>query len=131
MAKSKAGGGINSRVNVAPRVRTGERGRAINPGGVGQIGQSQGDHVTNKNKTLRGSVEPVRGDLRPAGSPGSVPLGNAVALNVGRGGPGAGRKLYGQSGMQGQHGTASPGNPPSKSTDILRQFGPDYKAPGR
>ena len=39
-------------------------------------------------------------------------------------GPGAGREVM-RSGGQGQHGAANPGNAPAKSTDILRQFGPD------
>jgi hypothetical protein len=38
-----------------------------------------------------------------------VPLGNELTTNVGKGGPGAGRTLYGKSGMQGQHGPSAPG----------------------
>jgi hypothetical protein len=34
----------------------------------------------------------------------SVPFGNEVALNVGKGGCGTGRTLYGQAGTQGTHG---------------------------
>jgi hypothetical protein len=127
MAKSKPGGGINSRVNVQPRVRTGSGAKGVSPGWVGQQGQAQGDHITN-----RAASTNYRGEPRLSGQNFQpVKFGNEVALNVGRGGPGSGRKLYGQGGTQGQHGTTSPGNPPSKSTDILRQFGPDYKAPGR
>jgi hypothetical protein len=55
-----------------------------------------------------------------------VPFGNEVALNVGKGGPGAGREVM-SCGSQGQHGSAAPGNAPAKNTDILRQFGPDYR----
>jgi hypothetical protein len=33
-----------------------------------------------------------------------VKFGNELATNVGKGGPGTGRTLYGQSGLQGQHG---------------------------
>jgi hypothetical protein len=40
-----------------------------------------------------------------------VPFGNEVALNVGKGGCGTGRTLYGQSGVQGVHGSANPGEP--------------------
>jgi hypothetical protein len=30
-------------------------------------------------------------------------------------------------GSQGVHGATNPGNAPAKNTDILRQFGPDYR----
>jgi hypothetical protein len=39
-------------------------------------------------------------------------MGNSVALNVGKGGVGTGRVLYGQCGSQGTHGPTAPGNPP-------------------
>jgi hypothetical protein len=43
-----------------------------------------------------------------------------VALNVGGGGCGTGRTLYGQSGSQGQHGSVNPGNPPpNRQRDAL------------
>jgi hypothetical protein len=38
-----------------------------------------------------------------------VPFGNAVALNVGKGGCGTGRTIYGQAGSQGTHGTPAQG----------------------
>jgi hypothetical protein len=57
-------------------------------------------------------------------------MGNKVALNVGKGGPGAGRTLYGKSGVQGQHGSVNPGQSRlGAGGDILREFGPDV--PGR
>jgi hypothetical protein len=57
-------------------------------------------------------------------------LGNQVAGNVGGGGPGKGRVLYGQSGLQGQHGAPAPGNPrPVPSEHIISSFGPDYRKP--
>ena len=129
MAKNRSGhrpgGGIASRVNVQPKIRTGAGNRGVSVGATGQLGQKQGDHTT----ALGGGRTSYRGEgpihqgaaLRPA------PLGNAKALDVGKGGCGTGRTLYGQAGVQGQHGAAAPGNPPAKSTDILRQFGPDYK----
>jgi hypothetical protein len=56
------------------------------------------------------SPQIARGRVSEAtGTPGSVPLGNAVAGNVGKGGPGTGRKLYGKSGSQCQTGPANPG----------------------
>jgi len=104
MAKGRSGGGITSKNVTRQGVRTGMPGREINPRGVSQIGSSIGNHSTEKAKILRGGVEPVRGALRPPGTPGAVPLGNQAALNVGKGGVGSGRTLYGQCGTQGQHG---------------------------
>ena len=120
--KGSGGGGYGSRQHVEKPVKTGTGSRSARPAGVAQIGIGQGDHITNKSDTgYRG--EPLHNDrtFQP------VPFGNEVALNVKGGGPGAGRTLYGQSGLQGQHGQANPGNAPAKNTDILRQFGPDYR----
>ena len=84
-----AGGGINSNKRVEKPVRTGQRAEEVRHQGVSQIGQQMGNKITDRRGTVSGSVEKVRGELRPAGTPGSVPLGNAVAGNVGKGGPGA------------------------------------------
>jgi hypothetical protein len=124
MAKqtSKAGGGINSKNVRSVPVRVGERGCEIRPQGVSQIGSSMGDHGTDGPKLLRKSVEPVHGAYRPAGSPGGVPLGNEVALNVGKGGVGTGRTVM-RSGSQGQHGSANPGSPaPGANKPIFPGF---------
>jgi hypothetical protein len=101
MAKAK-GGGITGKNVIRPGVRTGQPAREMRPAGVSQIGSSMGNHATQTGKVLRGAVEPIAGRAKP-----SVPLGNDVALNVGKGGPGAGRTLYGQSGTQGQYGSVS------------------------
>jgi hypothetical protein len=128
MAKSRSGGGITGK-NVTQRpVRTGQRARAINERGVSQIGSNMGNHVTDRRQIVN-PVERTRGELRPSRTPGSIPLGNEVAGNVGKGGCGTGRVLYGQCGSQQQYGSAAPGSAPAKNTDILRQFGPDV--PGR
>jgi hypothetical protein len=89
----RPGGGIGSRVNVEKSVRVGQRAEEIRHQGVAQIGSSLGDHATDHRHSLGKSIEPVRGSLRPAGSPGSVPL------NVGCGGPGTGRDVQ-RSGTQ-------------------------------
>jgi hypothetical protein len=39
-------------------------------------------------------------------------MGNEIALNVGKGGPGTGRTLYGQCGTQGQHPNGNPNGKP-------------------
>ena len=121
MARSKAGGGIRSRVVTQKPVRTGERARAMSPKGVSQIGSSLGNHVTER-RQLVNPVERVRGQLKPSGGPGGIPLGNEVAKNVGKGGCGTGRVLYGQSGTQRMHGSANPGSP-TQRRDILSEFG--------
>ncbi len=102
-------GGLKSRNVVAKPVRTGVGARAIRPGGAGQIGISQGSHITERGETnYRGAKFYGDAAMNP------VKYGNEIATNVGKGGPGAGRVLYGQSGLQGQHGKATPGaNRPS------------------
>jgi hypothetical protein len=50
---------------------------------------------------------------------GTVPLGNEVAKNVGRGGAGTGRKLYGQSGSQQQYGAPEGKPAPKGGRDAL------------
>jgi hypothetical protein len=108
MASNRSGhrpaGGYGSKQIVRPPVRTGQRAQQMHQSGVSQIGESVGDHITKRGGSSGYRGDPVRGGLRPAGSPGSVALGNQVAGNVGGGGPGKGRTLYGQSGVQGMHG---------------------------
>jgi hypothetical protein len=117
----RPGGGIASRQRVEKPVRMGANAREMRPQGVSQIGSSMGNRVTNSGRILPGAVEPVRGKALPAGL--SVPLGNQVATNVGRGGPGAGRVLYGKSGTQSQHGPVNPGLPrPGAGGEIFPGF---------
>jgi hypothetical protein len=95
---AKAGGGIGSNKLVRPGVRTGAGREGIRPGHAGQIGTALGNHTTDG--TVRGSpVEPMTLGAQPI----SAKLGNEVALNVGRGGPGAGRDVH-RSGSQATHG---------------------------
>jgi hypothetical protein len=112
-----SGGGIGMNKNVQPSVRTGSGSRGTHPGGVAQLGQHVGDKATHGNSKGSG----YRGEpLHNNRSFQPVPFGNEVAGNVGRGGPGAGRTLYGQSGQQGMHGAANPGNPrPNPRRDAL------------
>jgi hypothetical protein len=105
---SGAGGGINSRQRVEKPVKYGVNARAINERGVSQIGQSMGNHITEGRRKVDGAVEKVRGELRPAGGPGGIKLGNELAGNVGKGGPGVGREVM-RSGAQGVHGQPNPG----------------------
>ena len=120
-----SGGGYGSRILTERPVRTGSGSRGTNPGGVGQIGNMQGSHVT------RGEDSNYRGDpLHRGPSFQPVPFGNQVALNVGKGGPGTGRDVH-ASGSQGVHGGTNPGNPRAvPGRDLLSDFGPDYRRPG-
>jgi hypothetical protein len=118
---SKAGGGIRSK-NVTQRpVRYGDRAREMHPKGVSQIGTQRSNHSTNSSKILRKDVEPVRGEQRPRGGPGGIALGNEVARNVGKGGPGAGRMVH-ATGSQSQHGPVA-AMPAAQGRDILSEFG--------
>jgi hypothetical protein len=98
--------------------RLGQPAKGRNAGHVGQYGIKQGDHITHPtNNQLN-----YRGEPRFTSPPFNAgqQLGNANAASMaGRGGPGAGRKIYGQAGTQGQHGPANPGNAPAKNHDIL------------
>ena len=117
--------GPESKNVVKTPVKTGAGSKGISPGWVNQRGNLIGDHATTPDGRsatgYRGEQKFTDQNFQP------VKFGNELATNVGKGGPGAGRTLYGQSGQQGCHGTPAPGNAPAKSTDILRQFGPDYR----
>ena len=106
MTRGSGGGGYHSRQHVEKSVRTSTGSRGTRPAGVAMFGTIQGDHVTNKDSTGY-TGEPLHGgrSFQP------VKFGNEVALNVGKGGPGTGRTLYGQSGSQGCHGQPASGNP--------------------
>jgi hypothetical protein len=65
-----------------------------------------GNKATDHAGRLKGGVEEVVGTRKPI----SVPLGNEVALNVGKGGPGTGRDCH-ATGSQGVHGSVNPGQP--------------------
>jgi hypothetical protein len=120
---SKAGGGINSRQHKSVGVRTGAPRQGKNVRAVSQIGQNMGNHSTNRREMMpeRKVVERVKG---PQGI--SVPLGNSLATNVGSGGPGKGRVLYGQSGSNQTYGPVA-GSPKPQGRDILSEFGGESK----
>jgi len=88
-----SGGGIQTNKLVRPSVRTGQPYKGTSPGAADQLGQSTAFKKEN--------VEVGRAYT-------GSPLGNQVALNVGKGGPGTGRTLH-QCGSQGQHGSPNGG----------------------
>jgi hypothetical protein len=110
----KPAGGIKSRVNVSPGVRTGSGSKGISEGWVGQKGQPVGNHITDdKNTGYTGEKKFTGQNFQP------VKFGNEVALNVGKGGCGTGRTIY-ASGSQGTQGSVNPGNPrPNPQHDAL------------
>jgi hypothetical protein len=112
----KGNQGISSKNLVHPKVRTGTGSRGTHPGGVAQLGQHTGDHTTNRpgSTGYRGEPPHNNRNFNP------VKYGNELATNVGRGGPGTGRTLYGQAGSQGCHGQPAAGNPPpNRQRDAL------------
>ena len=113
-----SGGGIGMNKNVQPSVRTGSGSKSTRPAGVAQIGASQGNHITNKSET------DYRGERlhNPERNFNPVKFGNELALNVGKGGCGTGRTLYGQCGSQGTYGAVNPGSPrPNPQHDAHEQ----------
>src|SRR5262249_53256964 len=115
----KPWGGPSSKNVVRPNVRTGTGSRGPRPAGTAMIGIMYGDKATHGDPKGTG----YRGErLHNDRSFQPVPFGNQVALNVGKGGCGTGRTLYGQAGSQGTHGAPNPGNPrPNTHRDALEQ----------
>jgi hypothetical protein len=106
-----SGGGIGMNKNVERPVRTGAGSKGISEGWVSQRGNKVGNHITDdKNTGYTGEPKFSGKNFQP------VKFGNEVALNVGKGGCGTGRTLYGQSGSQGTHGSTNPGMPGLPST---------------
>jgi len=122
MAKTLSGGGITSNKLVREGVRGGSPNlTAYSPRGVSQLGISQGSTLSKTGAfTTQNSALPLSdGQQRDF-----VPLGNQLATNVGGGGPGTGRTLYGQGGTQQMHGAPVQGSSPAPK-DFLSQFGPE------
>ena len=114
---NQKGGGYGSRQHVGKPVRTGTGPRSARPAGVSQLGQMQGDHSTAHGGAPTGyKGEKLHHDNRTFQP---VKFGNELATNVGKGGPGTGRTLYGQSGQQGTHGATNPGSPRPQGRGIL------------
>lgn len=115
MTKGSGGGGYGSRPHVEKPIRTGTGASRMRPSGVAQIGQRQGNHFTDGSGGGPGSSSygGININAGPMGGVGAVKLGNEVALNVGKGGPGTGRTVM-KTGSQGSHGAPSYGSPMPK-----------------
>ena len=116
----KPGGGIASRQRKEVGYRQGAQRKAHLAGGVAQIGQRQGNHITEQGATSYGGLSINVG----AGYPSE--LGNAKALELayGKGGPGKGRNLY-ATGSQGVQGSVNPGSSMTPNSSDLTKL--DWK----
>src|SRR5258708_6893927 len=102
MSKAKSGGGATMNKVRSVGVKAGPPNtKIVSPSAVAQQGNSKGNHVMERG-TVRRPPDPLVQGTRP-----QVAMGNAVATNVGRGGPGVGRTIH-ASGSQGTHGAANP-----------------------
>ena len=125
MANKLTGGGYESSKVVHPGIKPGSPNlNAYSPRGVSQLGASQGSMLSKQGSfTSRPSAAPLsEGQKRDF-----VPLGNQLVNNIGAGGPGTGRVLYGQGGTQSVHGPVAQGSAPGQR-DILSEFGRDAPA---
>src|SRR5262245_50244041 len=115
---AKGNQGISSNKLVTPGVRTGAPAQGVNPGYAGQLGGALGNRAMDRPAPR--AAEPMH-----TAAPYKSALGNEVALNVGRGGCGAGRTVH-ASGSQAQHGAATAAvSKPSLPADILSHYGPE------
>jgi hypothetical protein len=93
MSKKSGTGGGGS--NTRQHVRTGVRGgppatKVISPSAAANQGLSKGNHASEAGgKVLQRPADPLVQGTRP-----QVASGNTKALDVGRGGPGAGRVVH-------------------------------------
>jgi hypothetical protein len=92
----------------------------VDPRNVAAIGAKRGDHSEYGTARNHQQVPP-----REMGQMPQAPLGNAKALDVGKGGPGTGRTVY-RSGSQAQHGAVA-GSVQPQGRDILSEFSPGRK----
>ena len=111
MAKSNAGGGIDSRQVVKVGQRLGSTATGYTPGGVAQYGSAVGNHTTEGN-TTNYKGDPLHTKSPPAG--GNQRLGNEMTMPYGP--KGEGRTLYGKSGTNQQYGEADRGMPRAAGT---------------
>src|SRR5215468_919211 len=90
--RSKAGGGVNSNKVVNKPLKTGKANQAIDPCYAAQLGTHLGNAAA--------IAKPDAGKALPS------KLGNELVNNVGKGSPGAGRKVMAQ-GTQNQYGPSA------------------------
>jgi hypothetical protein len=121
---AKGNQGISSNKLVRPGVATGAPREGITSGYAGQIGNALGNHAMGQGgRTLKGGAAPMN-----TAAPYQSALGNEVAGNVGKGGPGKGRTVY-ASGSQARHGAATSAvSKPTLPKDVHGFVGPERKS---
>ena len=108
-----SGGGLGmNKVVHRPHGKTEPRAHEYRPGGVGQLGNKQGNHQTHGRGATSYTGEPLRGGR------GYEPPG-MISDPVKAVGVGGGRTIY-KTGTQCQTGPVNPGNPPpNRQRDAL------------
>jgi len=103
MAKNQ---GIRSKNVKEVGYRGGQQKKRVLPAGAAQLGQRQGNHITEKGYTQYGGADLFKGTGYKS------ELGNSAALNCSgnKAGPGCDRNVY-KSGTVGTYGATNPGNP--------------------
>src|SRR5262249_2021951 len=101
----RPGGGLKSRQVVSKPVRTGAGSRGVSTRWVSQIGQSMGNHITERGEPVRGvrAKDPYSG-----GAMNPAKFGNEIAAAT-KAGPGGSREVF-KSGSQ--HGLQTRANNP-------------------
>jgi hypothetical protein len=117
--KARSGGGLSGNKVVRPDMRKplGQKfHQKHSPAEASQLGQKMGQPAW---------VTPINssGTMR---RPGEPELGNAIAQNVGKGGPGKGREVL-RCGTQDQHGPVARGEGPAPGGEIFPGFGGSSK----
>jgi hypothetical protein len=122
-ASGVTGGGAKKMVSPAIKVGS-PNTREATPHVADREGKALGTHTMgNGGREVSRRYEDIYTQKKEA-----VRMGNDLALNVGRGGPGAGRTVY-ASGSQGQHGPVRQGEGASAGRrDILSEYGPDKRS---
>jgi hypothetical protein len=107
-----SGGGAGMNKVVSPGYKVGQSAKAKNVKAVSQVGQSLGNHVTDRRQVVNPIEQPGYDPIRGVGQ---VPLGNETSkqLSGANAGPGKGRDVM-PCGAQGQHGSVNPGQPTHK-----------------
>ena len=90
-------GGLKSRQVVSKPVRTGAGGKGVSTRWVSQIGQSMGNHITERGEPVRGvrARDPYRG-----GAMNPAKYGNEIAATT-KAGPGGSREVFKSGSQQG------------------------------
>jgi hypothetical protein len=132
--KATSGGGAQSnKYTKVPTVGGPPKTRVVSPDAVSNIGRQVGNHAFDSGgRDMQRPGVPLYTGTMP-----QVPMGNEVAKNVGRGGPGVGANVYASGGQAcwdgpaNQHGTvkggliAPAGSAPAHSNGMpVKDLGP-------